>query len=776
MGKSDASRPPLYLAPCYLILFTALALALGTACQDRQPKEVAEADALQEEAADTAAEQGRHFANYRETGDLPAIEKRGIIRFVQLHNEPEEGLSRTAIVSQTHEQLARRFAARLGLTPYFLIALTPQQAIEMVIKGEADVLADNFAGSEERGKVLGLTEPLLQGYFVLATGKKGPEISDATQLKDVQLTVIADSTPSIIAHQLADTDPSKNLTVRELPVDEAAVSFFKSVKTKTPDITIVPEPVAQNMQRFRDDIKIGDRVGPLQAAVWAVRKDARQLQSRLNNYLIKTLVKAPLERKADWDSIKESGVLRFATYNGPGYFLWKGVLTGLDYELARKFASDNDLELQIIVVPNSKDLADYVKTGRADIAGASTTITKERTEKGVEFSIPILSTSQRVLSNRRSPPIETREDLNGRTLTLRAHSAFIATAQKLRASGIDVKIQIAPEGVSFAEILNGVASGEFDATLEDTNLADMQAALRPQMVAGIIVTPPLPQGWMVASGNNSLLGKIDQFLKGFLEKSENRAMVDNYFKPDERLLHKARTQLMPGGKLSPYDELVKKYAFEHNLDWRLVVAQMWQESNFDPKAESHVGAQGLLQVMPRTAQEMGFKPPLFEPEPAVQAGTKYLEWVRARFEDELPADEKLWFSLAAYNAGIGHVRDARALATQLNLDPNKWFDNVEVAMLKLSEPQYFEQTRYGYARGAEPVLYVRKIRDLYRAYADLASGDVALVHNRKRPKATVASQFLSDHVLRIIGGRWVQNFAAPAAEKSTPSLRSTASP
>jgi membrane-bound lytic murein transglycosylase F len=177
--------------------------------------------------------------------------------------------------------------------------------------------------------------------------------------------------------------------------------------------------------------------------------------------------------------------------------------------------------------------------------------------------------------------------------------------------------------------------------------------------------------------------------------------------------------------LSPYDELAKKYALKHNLDWRLVVAQMWQESNFDPEAESHMGAQGLMQVMPRTAQEMGFKPPLFDPEHSVYAGTKYLDWVKNRFENELPADERLWFSLAAYNAGIGHLRDARALARQLGLDPNKWFDNVEVAMLKLSEPRYFEKARHGYARGEEPVLYVRNIRDLYRAYTDVSTGDVA---------------------------------------------------
>ena len=740
MGKRRFNKRFHGLASTHLLL-AILFLTLGTACeekgtQDQTHKELAEESRPLETQAENKAEEKRSaetgqsaskFINYRETGDLPAIRKTGIIRFVHVSEDPDGKFPRNAVVSQSHTQLAERLAKKLGLNARFLTVETPQEAIDSIINGEADIIADNVVATDERREILGLTEPIFTTYRVLITGKNGPNISDIKQLNDLTLTVLSDSLIAEDAQRIAEQDSSANIAVREIPADKLYTEFFGSLDGDSPIVSIVADSTVENWLRYRDDIKIGDRIGDDIAIGWAVRKDAKELKNRVNNFLTDTLVKPPPKRKTDWKSIKESGVLRFATHNGPGYMLWKGVLTGLDYDLASKFAEQNDLELQVVVVPEDRDLVEVIKSGEADFAGAASTITEERRKQGVEFSTPILKTSQRILSNDKSPPIDTVEDLNGRTLTLHAHSAFIETAQNLQQSGIDVELKVAPEGVSIYEIIEDVAKGKLEATLDDSDLVDLQVALHPGLITGAVVSKPLPQGWMVTRGNDSLLREINKFLQGFLENKKNRAMVDSYFKPDERLLKKVKAMIRPGQDLSPFDQLAKKYALKHGLDWRLVVAQMWQESNFDPKAESHVGAQGLLQVMPRTAQEMGFNPPLFDPDNAVEAGTKYLKWVRERFEDELPANERLWFALAAYNAGIGHLRDARILAKQLDLDPDKWFDNVEVAMLKLSEPRYFEKARYGYARGAEPALYVRNIRDLYRAYTGQASGDVTRI-------------------------------------------------
>ena len=145
---------------------------------------------------------------------------------------------------------------------------------------------------------------------------------------------------------------------------------------------------------------------------------------------------------------------------------------------------------------------------------------------------------------------------------------------------------------------------------------------------------------------------------------------------------------------------------------------MYQESGFDPGTVSFAGARGLLQVMPRTAEELGVDPArLVEPEVGIDAGIRYLAWSRDRFPD-LPPGEQLWFALASYNAGHGHVRDGRRLARQLGLDGSLWFGHVEEAMRKLSEPLYASRAAYGYVRGSEVTRYVRDIRNRYRAYVD----------------------------------------------------------
>ena len=194
--------------------------------------------------------------------------------------------------------------------------------------------------------------------------------------------------------------------------------------------------------------------------------------------------------------------------------------------------------------------------------------------------------------------------------------------------------------------------------------------------------------------------------------------MQKYFGNERRIKRRAPHRVT-GETLSPYDAELKALAQEYGFDWRLLVAQMYQESEFKARRTSFAGARGLMQVMPRTARQLGVDPDrLYEPEVGLGAGVRYLDWCRDRFEGELPLAQRIWFALAAYNAGPGHVRDARRLARQLGLEPDVWFGNVEQAMLKLSLPEYANRAAHGYVRGEEPVNYVAQIRERYQAYVD----------------------------------------------------------
>jgi membrane-bound lytic murein transglycosylase F len=146
---------------------------------------------------------------------------------------------------------------------------------------------------------------------------------------------------------------------------------------------------------------------------------------------------------------------------------------------------------------------------------------------------------------------------------------------------------------------------------------------------------------------------------------------------------------------------------------------MYQESRFNPKAKSHVGARGLMQLMPRTAKAMGVKN-VGDPAHSIQGGIKYLDWLRDRFDSKLPISDRLWFTLASYNAGAGHVQDARRLAGRLGHNPDRWFGHTEEAMLLLANKKYANKARYGYVNGTEPVDYVRDIKQRFEAYVELS--------------------------------------------------------
>jgi membrane-bound lytic murein transglycosylase F len=212
-----------------------------------------------------------------------------------------------------------------------------------------------------------------------------------------------------------------------------------------------------------------------------------------------------------------------------------------------------------------------------------------------------------------------------------------------------------------------------------------------------------------------LLAAVDAFL-GDPERASDRATIARrYFRPTARSPSPGRTLGKDAGRISRFDADVRRWSERYGFDWRLISAQIFQESRFDPEARSPAGAFGLMQLMPATADHMDV-PDWRAPAGNIQAGTKYLAWVRDRFEGSLPAVERTLMALAAYNAGTGHVVDARQLARERGLDPDRWAGNVEEAMLLKLDPEVHRNTRFGYCRCTEPVEYVRRIRSLYKSY------------------------------------------------------------
>lgn len=178
------------------------------------------------------------------------------------------------------------------------------------------------------------------------------------------------------------------------------------------------------------------------------------------------------------------------------------------------------------------------------------------------------------------------------------------------------------------------------------------------------------------------------------------------------------------GVISNYDHLFMRYASLVRWDWRLMAAQCYQESTFDPRAYSWAGAKGLMQIMPSTAAQMGLaQADIYDPEQNIYAAARYLSKLNGLFQDIRNPQERQLFVLASYNGGHFHIRDAMSLAKKYGKNPQHWNDVAEF-VLKLESAQYYRDpvVRYGYMRGSETVNYVSRIFDRWLAYRGMARG------------------------------------------------------
>ena len=193
-----------------------------------------------------------------------------------------------------------------------------------------------------------------------------------------------------------------------------------------------------------------------------------------------------------------------------------------------------------------------------------------------------------------------------------------------------------------------------------------------------------------------------------------------------------------GGVISHYDHLFVQYAQTIRWDWRLMAAQCYQESTFDPKATSWAGAKGLMQIMPGTADHLGLaRSQMYDPEPNIAAAAKYLGELEQSLSDISNRQERTYFVLASYNGGIHHIRDAMALCQRDGKNPQRWAD-VEGYVLKLAQPEFYNDplVKYGYMRGSETTDYVAKIRERWQTYRQVRSPRHGFTQQPRKAKKT----------------------------------------
>ena len=437
----------------------------------------------------------------------------------------------------------------------------------------------------------------------------------------------------------------------------------------------------------------------------------------------------------DFDKIQERGYLTAIMDNSStGMFQYRGQTMGYEYELLKMFADSMGVGLRITIQPNLEEAFALLNKGEGDILAYNLTVTKER-KKRIAFSeyhnLVKQVLVQRKPENWRQMKLHEIEktlirnpvDLIGQEVHVRYRSAFLSRLQNLSDEiGGDILIVEDFPNVMTEGLLEKVANGEIDFTVAEEDVALVNAAYYPILDTKTAVSFPQQIAWGLRKNADSLQLVINTWIQKMKKTPEYYTVYNRYFRSSRasRIRNRSQYSSMGGGELSPYDSLIREAAVSLGWDWRLLAAQVFKESKFDPKSESWAGAIGLMQVLPRTGESYGVTD-LKNPEENLKAGLRHLQWLQKVWTDEIEDEvERNKFILASYNVGHGHVFDAIRLADKHGEIPNSW-DIIAKYLLLKEQPEYYNDpdVEFGYCRGSEPVNYVKVIQSTFENYRQL---------------------------------------------------------
>lgn len=424
----------------------------------------------------------------------------------------------------------------------------------------------------------------------------------------------------------------------------------------------------------------------------------------------------------DLDGMIERRVIRaLVSPSRTSYWLNGARQTGAEYELLKAFqeeinnrykAKGKHILTHVVFIPTSRDqLIPGLLEGRGDIAAGILTITPERLEK-VDFGEPFFrGVKEIVVTGPASPQLTSIDDLSGKEVFVRKSSSYWTHLAHLNERFVQeqkppVVLKAAPEDLQDDDLLEMVNAGLVEIIVVDRYQALLWAKVFTKLNPhkDIVINASGNLAWMIRKNSPKLKAEIAEFAKKYGQKSVfGNTLVKKYGGDGNPRVVKQATSSGEIKKFHKTIELFRKYGARYDMDYLLMIAQGYQESLLDQDARSQVGAIGVMQLMPATGNEMNTGD-ITKIEPNIHAGIKYMRFLRDQYFESEPMDvrNKILFSFAAYNAGPARVQKLRKEAEQRGLDPNVWFNNVEIIAARRI--------------GEETVTYVANIYKYYVAY------------------------------------------------------------
>lgn len=415
---------------------------------------------------------------------------------------------------------------------------------------------------------------------------------------------------------------------------------------------------------------------------------------------------------------QETGVLEVATRNGATtYYLDRHQNPiGPEFSLVSRFAESKGWTVNWTMHDSTAEVLQALEAGNTHLAAAGLTHLPSRTERFTRGPAHTEITEQLVCHRDMRPMPRKPESMPEVSIAVTADSSYVETLNKLASEH---------EGITFTEddgrttevLLSEVAEQDIDCTVADSNIVQVMRRHFPHLEVAMNLTQGNNLGWYLPAGSDDLAGTTREWMNstdgdeaiGYIE-SRYYAYIGEFDFVDLRALNRRIDERLP--------DFIDRFAEAETttgMPADLLAALSYQESHWDPAAVSPTGVRGIMMLTRNTAESLGVMDRL-DPVAAIDGGARYLADRHRRLPETIPEPDRTFLALASYNIGRGHLLDARQLARELGKNPDSWDDMKEVLPLK-ADKRYYPSTRYGYARGYEPVHYVQRIRN----YRDVIS-------------------------------------------------------
>jgi membrane-bound lytic murein transglycosylase F len=405
----------------------------------------------------------------------------------------------------------------------------------------------------------------------------------------------------------------------------------------------------------------------------------------------------------------------------PAPGLWQnapdGRPEGLERDLLQHFVDETKRRLLVVPVPSTSDVAGELQAGSGQVGAgglyrSSRVPAPGRGDPAPHWTVGFLEVEPVVIVNRDSFPLRSWTDLAGASLAYLPGTGIDSGLAAMKAAHPDVRFTPAAMPTADA-LIAAVDAGRIDyalvSSLQVAHVRNLYLNFDVAFAAG----PRLELAWLVRPEADALRQELDAFLARARKSGLVARIADRY------VGHAKGVQRIDAGVfqerirtvLPEFRRLFQEAQEATGVEWRLLAALAYQESQWDPFATSETGVRGLMQLTEETARHLGVADRL-DPRGSVHGAARYLRTLKDKLPARIAEPDRTWFALAAFNIGLGHLEDARVLAQRLRLNPDVWLD-VRQALPLLALPEYFEHARLGYARGGMPVAFVDRVRSYY---------------------------------------------------------------